>query len=134
MSYRPETTVLSDGETSATARPPRLLEQVRDRCRLKHYSLRTERVYLYWIRRFILANSKRHPRDMGVVEVEAFLSSLATRDDVAASTQNQALSALLFLYRQVLGIELPWKESVVKIGRAACRARVCPYVVVSVVA
>ena len=120
MSYRPKSGVLSGNETTAVARPPRpprLLDQVRDRCRLKHYSLRTERVYLYWIKRFILANRKRHPRDMGVVEVEAFLSSLATRDDVAASTQNQALSALLFLYRQVLGIELPWMESVVRAKR-----------------
>ena len=74
-------------------------------------------VYLYWIRRFIVENGKRHPRDMGAVEVEAFLSRLATRDDVAASTQNQALSALLFLYRQVLDIELPWMESVVRAKR-----------------
>ncbi|WP_425492076.1 integron integrase [Novilysobacter selenitireducens] len=94
-----------------------MLDQVRARCRLKHYSIRTERVYLYWIRRFIVENGKRHPRDMGAVEVEAFLSRLATRDDVAASTQNQALSALLFLYRQVLDIELPWMDSVVRAKR-----------------
>ncbi len=117
MSYRPEDAVLSEGEGAPAIRSPRLLEQVRARCRVKHYSLRTERVYLYWIKRFILANGKRHPRDMGVIEVEAFLSLLATRDDVAASTQNQALSALLFLYRQVLGIELPWMESVVRAKR-----------------
>ncbi|WP_081974713.1 integron integrase [Novilysobacter arseniciresistens] len=124
MSYHPEDEVLSgrrDPRPPTTpkprARPPRLLDQVRERCRLKHYSLRTERVYLYWIRRFIVANGRRHPRDMGIVEVEAFLSALATQDDVAASTQNQALSALLFLYRQVLGIDLPWMESVVRAKR-----------------
>ncbi|HEY0661616.1 MAG TPA: integron integrase [Lysobacter sp.] len=95
----------------------RLLDQVRARCRVKHYSLRTERAYLYWIRRYIIANQKRHPREMGATEVEVFLSSLATRDDVAASTQNQALSALLFLYREVLGMRLPWMESVVRAKR-----------------
>ncbi len=120
MSYRGKDAVLSagsPGDGGRESRPPRLLEQVRARCRLKHYSIRTERVYLYWIRRFIVGNGKRHPRDMGAVEVEAFLSRLATRDDVAASTQNQALSALLFLYRQVLDIELPWMESVVRAKR-----------------
>ena len=73
---------------------------------------RTESAYVGWIRRFILENGKRHPKDMGEREVEAFLSLLATRDNVAASTQNQALSALLFLYRQVLGVDLPWMENV----------------------
>lgn len=85
--------------------------------RLKHYSLRTEAVYLGWIRRFVLAHGRRHPRDMGAAEVEAFLSGLAVQGKVAASTQNQALSALLFLYRQVLGIELPWMEGVVRAKR-----------------
>lgn len=120
MSYHGKDAVLSGGSRDredGAARPPRLLEQVRARCRVKHYSLRTERVYLYWIRRFIVENGRRHPRDMGAAEVEAFLSRLATRDDVAASTQNQALSALLFLYRQVLDIELPWMESVVRAKR-----------------
>jgi hypothetical protein len=78
--------------------PPRLLDQVRTKLRLKHYSLRTEQAYVAWIRRFILANGKRHPRDMGAVEVERFLSDLATHGQVAAGTQNQALAALLFLY------------------------------------
>jgi integron integrase len=96
---------------------PRLLDQVRARCRVAHYSPRTERAYVYWIRRFILASDKRHPAELGAAEVEAFLSALATRDDVAASTQNQALSALLFLYRQVLHIDLPWMESVVRAKR-----------------
>ncbi|MEG3156895.1 integron integrase [Lysobacter zhanggongensis] len=103
--------------TERSGKEPRLLDQIRARCRLRHYSIRTERAYVSWARRFILANGRRHPRDMGVAEVEAFLSTLATRDDVAASTQNQALSALLFLYREVLGMELPWMESVVRAKR-----------------
>nr|WP_246417327.1 integron integrase [Rehaibacterium terrae] len=73
---------------------------------------RTEEAYVGWIRRFILANGKRHPREMGAREVEAFLTRLATRDKVAASTQNQALAALLFLYREVLGEQLPWMENI----------------------
>jgi integron integrase len=85
--------------------------------RVKHYSLRTEASYSGWIRRFILANGKRHPLEMGAVEVEAFLSVLAVKGNVAASTQNQALSALLFLYRIVLGVDLPWMESVVRAKR-----------------
>ncbi len=76
---------------------PKLLDQVRERFGVKHYSLRTEDAYLHWIRRFIFFHGKRHPREMGGPEVEAFLSHLATEDRVAASTQNQALSALLFL-------------------------------------
>jgi integron integrase len=79
--------------------------------------LRTEQAYLYWIRRFILANGKRHPRTLNGAAVEAFLTLLATRDQVAASTQNQALSALLFLYREVLAVELPWMENVVRAKR-----------------
>jgi len=97
--------------------PPRLLDQVRIRCRTKHYSIRTERAYVGWTRRFILANGRRHPRELGLAEVEAFLSSLAVRDNVAASTQNQALSALLFLYKEVLGLELPWVGSVTRAKR-----------------
>ncbi|WP_028918162.1 integron integrase [Pseudoxanthomonas sp. J35] len=96
---------------------PRLLEQVRGRLRLKHYSLRTEQAYLYWIRRYIRAYLPRHPRDLDGAAVEAFLTRLATRDHVAASTQNQALSALLFLYREVLGVDLPWMENVVRARR-----------------
>jgi integron integrase len=89
-----------------------LLDQVRARLRRLGMARRTESAYVSWIRRFILENGKRHPKDMGEREVEAFLSLLATRDNVAASTQNQALSALLFLYRQVLGVDLPWMENV----------------------
>ena len=99
------------------ARAPRLLDEVRRVLRLKHYSARTEAVYVGWIRRFILANGKRHPRDMGAVEVEDFLSKLAVQRKVAAATQNQALSALLFLYKQVLGMELEWMEGVVRAKR-----------------
>ena len=93
---------------------PRLFEQVRARLRVKHYSMRTEKAYLFWIRRYILANGKRHPRELGGVVVERFLTHLATIDRVAPSTQNQALSALLFLYKQVLGIQLPWMDTVVR--------------------
>ena len=77
--------------------PKKLLDPVRDVLRLKHYSIRTEDSYVDWIRRFILFHKRRHPKDMGRVEVEAFLTHLAVAGNVAASTQNQALSALLFL-------------------------------------
>jgi len=97
-----------------TPPPPKLLDQVRDRLRVKHYSIRTETQYLQWIKRFILFHDKRHPREMGVVEVEAFLTHLAVAGRVAAATQNQALSALLFLFREVLNIDLPWLDKVVR--------------------
>ncbi|MCG9889796.1 MAG: integron integrase [Thermosynechococcaceae cyanobacterium MS004] len=82
--------------------PPKLLDQVRDTLRVKHYAYRTEESYVQWIRRFILFHNKRHPKDMAEPEVQAFLTHLAVEENVAASTQNQALSALLFLYRHVL--------------------------------
>jgi integron integrase len=85
--------------------------------RYKHYSLRTEQAYLGWIRRFIVACGMRHPRELGGGDVEVFLSRLATLDDVAAGTQNQALAAILFLYKQVLRIDLPWMGSVVRARR-----------------
>lgn len=91
----------------AAGKPPRLLDQVRARMRRLGLARRTEEVYVSWIRRFILSQGKRHPRELGAPEVEAFLTELAVRNRVAASTQNQALAALLFLYREVLGIELP---------------------------
>jgi integron integrase len=94
--------------------PVSLLDRVRDRIRLKHYSIRTEEAYCDWIRRFIIFHGKRHPSALGASEVEAFLTSLAVRGRVAASTQNQAKSALLFLYREVLGIELPWLDGIEK--------------------
>ncbi len=93
---------------------PRLLDQVRDQIRLKHYSIRTERVYCEWVKRFIRFHNYRHPEEMGAAEVEAFLSDLAVRRNVSASTQNQALAALLFLYKQVLKLDLPWLGEVVR--------------------
>ena len=95
-----------------TAPPPRLLDQLRDRIRFRHYSLRTERTYAHWVRRYIRFHQMRHPREMGASEVTAFLSALATDRNVAPATQNQALSAILFLYREVLAIELPWLDEV----------------------
>lgn len=95
----------------------RLMDVVLSRMRARRYSLRTEQAYLGWIRRFILANGRRHPRELGGAEVEEFLSRLAVEGRVAASTQNQALSALLFLYRDVLRVDLPWMESVVRAKR-----------------
>ena len=91
---------------------PKLLDQVKGKIRLKHYSIRTEQAYTDWVRRFILHFGKRHPRDMGAAEVEQFLTHLAVNGNVAASTQNQARCALLFLYKEVLAIELPWLDNV----------------------
>jgi integron integrase len=85
---------------------------VRTRLRVKHYSLRTEEQYVGWIRRFVLFHGKRHPAGMGAAEVESFLSHLAVAGRVAASTQNQAKAAVLFLYREVLGVELPWLDGI----------------------
>lgn len=91
---------------------PRLLDRLRDRIRLKHYSIRTEHAYADWVRRFILFHGKRHPCELGAQEVEAFLTHLAVERRVSASTQNQAKSALLFLYKDVLDAELPWLKNV----------------------
>lgn len=93
---------------------PRLLDELRDQIRLKHYSIRTERVYCEWVKQFIRFHNYRHPEEMGAAEVEAFLSDLAVHRNVAASTQNQALAALLFLYKQVLKLDLPWLGEVVR--------------------
>ncbi|MDI3259259.1 MAG: integron integrase [Sinobacteraceae bacterium] len=103
----------------AIARPPKLLDRMREALRVAHYSLRTEQAYVDWARRFILFHGKRHPRDMGAAEVGAFLTHLATERKVSASTQNQAKAALLFLYKRVLGVELPWLSEVVqaKVGK-----------------
>jgi len=100
-------------------KPPRLLDQLRDKLRLKHYSIRTEAQYTQWVRRFILFHDKRHPRELGAKEVEMFLTHLAVEGKVAAATQNQALSALLFLYREVLEMNLPWLDGVVRAKRPA---------------
>lgn len=88
--------------------PPKLLDQLRERIRYRHYSLRTEQAYVHWVKRFIFFHNKKHPKEMGKPEVEAFLSFLANEGQVAISTHRQALSALLFLYREVLGMEFPW--------------------------
>lgn len=101
--------------------PKKLLDQVRDAIRLKHYSIRTEDSYVNWIRRYILFHHKRHPDEMGNAEVEAFLTHLAVDQKVAASTQNQALSALLFLYREVLHKDL---DGPIDSVRATCAATV----------
>lgn len=92
--------------------PKKLLDQVRNAIRLKHYAYRTEETYVQWIRRYILFHNKRHPREMGNAEIEAFLTHLAVEGQVSASTQNQALSALLFLYREVLNLEMSGIDAV----------------------
>jgi integron integrase len=94
----------------------RLLDQLRERARYLHYSLSTEKLYLYWVRFFIRWHGLRHPRDMGAQEVEAFLTMLATERHVSSSTHSQALSALLFLYREVLGMKLPWLDNIQRPG------------------
>ena len=103
----------------------RLLDQMRERIRYMHYSLSTETVYLYWVRFFVRWHGRggqmKHPRTLGAPEIEAFLSMLATERKVSASTHNQALSALLFLYREVLAIDLPWLND---INRPACKRRI----------
>src|SRR5664279_1337425 len=99
-------------EVPATPPPTRLLDQVRDRIRFRHYSIRTEQAYVDWIKRFIHFHGKRHPAAMGAAAVELFLTDLAVARKVSASTQNQAQSALLFLYKDVLGNELPWLDGV----------------------
>jgi len=96
---------------------PRLLEQVRAAIRARHYSYRTEQAYVHWIRRFIRFHGRRHPAEMGKREAETFLTDLAVRRNVSASTQNQALSAILFLSRSVLEQELDWIENVVRAKR-----------------
>jgi integron integrase len=96
---------------------PKLLEQVRTVIRLRHYSLRTEQTYVSWIKQYIFFSNKRHPAELGVAEVTKFLSYLAVSRKVSASTQNQALAAILFLYRHVLKQDLPWLEDVERAKR-----------------
>ncbi len=107
MNHTPKT-------TPGASREPRLLDQVRAAIEARHYSPRTRRAYADWVLRFVVFHGKRHPREMGEPEVTAFLSHLATERNVAPSTQNQALAALLFLYREVLGMQLPWLNDVVR--------------------
>ena len=101
----------------APPRQPKLLERLRIHLRTRHYSIRTEQAYIDWARRFIVYHGKRHPQDMGAAEVEAFLSHLAVDRQVSASTQNQAKAAILYLYKQVLGVDLPWLDEVVQAKR-----------------
>jgi integron integrase len=102
-------------------RSPRLIDQLRERLRYLHYSLRTEQVYVHWVLRFIRHHGRRHPKEMGKTEIEAFLTMLATDRQVAASTHRQALSAILFLYKEVLSLELPWMD---EIGRPVSARRI----------
>ena len=115
----PRGTTPSEQLRSSTTRPaaPRLLDRVRDAIRLRHYSRRTEKAYVGWVRRFVLFHGKRHPAEMAGAEVTAFLSHLATEGRVSASTQSQALSALLFLYRDVLGSDIGWLDDMVRARR-----------------
>src|SRR3954447_25570006 len=99
-------------EIPAPDKPKRLMDRVRDVIRLKHYSLRTERSYCDWIERFIRFHRLRHPKDMGAAEITQFLTHLARIGNVSAATQNQALSALLFLYQQVFRQEVGWIDQV----------------------
>ncbi|NMG14249.1 phage integrase N-terminal SAM-like domain-containing protein [Aromatoleum bremense] len=110
---------LSPSPSPVATGAPRLLDLVRERLRLKHYSVRTEKAYLGWIRRYIIHHGRRHPANMGRREVEAFLTSLAVERDVSAATQGQALSAILFLYREVLEQPLPWLDEVTRAKRPA---------------
>jgi len=103
---------------ASVASKPRLLDRVRAAVRARHYSRRTEKAYVAWIRRYILYHGKRHPLDMGGPEASKFLTSLAMDGHVAGSTQNQALSALLFLYREGLEQKLPWLDDVVRAKRS----------------
>ncbi|WP_442944779.1 phage integrase N-terminal SAM-like domain-containing protein [Nostoc sp.] len=95
-------------------RPKKLLEQVQDVIRLKHYFYQTEKTYIYWIRHYIFFHNKRHPKDMGSKEIEEFLTHLAVNENVATSTQNQALHAVIFLYKQVLKQDLDLKVDAVR--------------------
>lgn len=103
--------------TPTEPQKPRLLEQVRIACRQKHYSPKTEKSYVFWIRQFILFNDKRHPKDMGHKEIEAYLNHLAARRRVSASTQSGALNAIVFLYRHVLKLEMPDLDNLRRIKR-----------------
>lgn len=100
--------------TAAAAQQPRLMDRVRAALRVAHYALSTERTYCHWIKRYILHHNKRHPLEMGAAEVGEFLSHLAAVENVSASTQNQAMHAVLYLYKHVLGVDLPWLDGVTR--------------------
>lgn len=109
----------SDTSGASASRSPRLLDAARDAIRRRHYSYRTEQAYLHWMKRFILFSGKRHPRELGGAEVVAFINHLAVERKVAASTQNQALAALLFMYKEVLALPLPWLSGIEHAKRPA---------------
>lgn|SRR5215470_7884432 len=113
----PSDGVVAQESSPRPASPPRLLDRLREAVRARHFSRRTEKAYVHWSKRYIFFHCKRHPAEMGAREVTEFLTALAVRHKVAASTQNQALSALLFLYRHVLGVELPWLDDLVRAKR-----------------
>ena len=115
MSQTPDSA--GESQKSPENREKKLVDRLHEAIRSRNYSRRTEQSYWYWIRYFILFHGKRHPKDMGAVEVTSFLTWLATDRDVAAATQNQALAALLFLYKNVLGVELPWLNGLVHAKR-----------------
>lgn len=106
-------------ESATPASGPRLLDQVRSAIRRRHYSYRTEQAYIHWIKRFIYFHGVRHPRDLGEAEVTAFLNSLVAGQGMAAATQNQALSSLVFLYKEVLDRPLDWLNQLVRAERPA---------------
>jgi integron integrase len=110
---------MTSPSSDSSSRPPKLLDQLRARIRVKHYSIRTEQAYVQWVKRYLFFHGMRHPNEMGKSEVEAFLTALAVERNVAASTQGQALAALLFLYKEVLKIELPWLDEVTRAKRPA---------------
>lgn len=114
MAQPPDSPFVSSTEIT---RQPKLRELLRAAIRRRNYSRRTEKTYWFWMRWFIRHNGLRHPRELGAAEVEGFLSWLATDRDVAAATQNQALAALLFLYRELLGLDLPWFTELVRSRR-----------------
>ena len=101
-------------DNTKPAKPVKLEQQIREACRVRHYSLSTERVYVGWYKRFVRWAGMKHPATLGGDMVERWLSSLATEGEVSASTQRQALAAVLFLYREVLGMQLPWLDNVVR--------------------
>ncbi len=115
------TTTASPSGATALRAAPRLLDALRERLRYMHYSLRTEEAYVYWVRGFVRWAGLRHPRTLGAVEVQAYLMMLANERRVAASTHRQALSALLFLYREVLGVDMPWLK---ELGRPVANKRI----------
>lgn len=108
----------------ASTQPPKLLDQLRRYIRDKHYSLRTERVYIFWARWYIRFHGLRHPAHMGAPEIQAFLSYLANERKVSVSTHHQALCALLFLYKNVLQVELPWLDNIHRAAKFARRSTV----------